>query len=81
MNTNYQIKLNGKVIEVVKPDDQCFIKIQIDSFLLEIPCPSNCEFRLEDKILVDSEIRIHQIFSQEEINNKLTNKSEVQDER
>jgi len=48
--------------------------------LIDIPCPENCDFRLEDNVILKCELIINQITSKEEINQQ-TNKMEVQDER
>jgi len=80
MNEKFQINLEGKILEVIKPANKCFVKINCNSFLIDIPCPENCDFRLEDNVILKCELIVNQITSKEEINQQ-TNKMEVQDER
>ncbi len=80
MNAKYSITLKGKVLEVVKPAENCFIRIQIEPFLLEFPCPESCDFHLEDRIILKGEIQIENISQTEILNNHSIKKMEVQDE-
>jgi hypothetical protein len=81
MNEKFQINLEGKVLEVIKPGEKCFIKVSCNPFLIELPCPDVNEFRLEDIIILNCEITIKRLMTKEEFNQKSTNKMEVQDER
>lgn len=75
MNKKYYLNLTGKVLEIVNPTEKCFIKIQIDSFLLDFPCSEDCDFHLEDKVFIESEILIKKISQFENLNNQSTNKN------
>ena len=81
MIEKFQINLEGKVLEVIRPGEKCFVKISCKPFLIELPCPEVSDFRLEDVIILNCEIIINKIMTKEEFNQKSTNKLEVQDER
>lgn len=80
MIEKFQIDLEGKILEVIKPGEKCFVKICINSFLMDFPCPEVCDFRLEDNIVLSCELIINSLKTKDELNQKSTNKLEVQDE-
>ncbi len=81
MNMKFNINLEGKILEVIKPGEKCFIKIKVNSFLIDLPCPEMCDFRLEDNLLLNCELTINDLIIKDEIKKNFTNKLEVQDEQ
>jgi hypothetical protein len=77
----FNINLEGKILEVIKPGEKCFIKIKVNSFLIDLPCPEMCDFRLEDNLLLNCELTINDLKIKDEIKKNFTNKLEVQDEQ
>lgn len=75
MNKKYSIKFTGKILEIVRPDEKCFVKIQIEPFLLELTCPESCDFHLEDKVFLDGEIIIKNLRQFENLISNSTNKN------
>ncbi|MGB9664492.1 MAG: hypothetical protein ACPL25_06190 [Ignavibacteria bacterium] len=73
--------IEGKIFEVIKPGEKCIVKIGVNPFMLDLPCPETCDFRLEDEVVLSCEIIIKCLKTKDELNPKPTNKLEVQDER
>lgn len=81
MNIKFKMNLEGKILEVIKPGEKCFIKIKVNSFMIDLPCPEMCDFRLEDNLLLNCELIVNDLNIKDEINKNSKNKLEVQDER
>lgn len=81
MNKKIKVNLTGKILEIIKRQNKSLVRISCDTFMLDLPCPENCDFRLEDYVVFSSEIIINQIITREEFNQQSKNKMEVQDER
>ncbi len=74
MNEKYQLLLNGKVIGIVNPDSGCYLRIDVEPFLLEIKCSEKLEFHLGDYARLDCEITIKSISILDNISKSLMNK-------
>ncbi len=61
MNVEHNFNLQGKVLEILKPDDTCFIKVRIEPILIELQCPENCDFHLEDRVVIECEIIVKKL--------------------
>lgn len=81
MNIKFQISLDGKILEVIRPGERCFIKIKVNSFMVDLPCLEMNDFRLEDDVSLHCELIISDLKKKDEINKNSTNKLEVPDER